>query len=331
MDQGAAPEESNGPSDRPAIPANRRRRTILIIEAVVIAVAALATVAAFVSRSKSDDLPPAATGTGAPAPARPATSTPTFTPSPMVTGGQAGSVTATAGAPVRFGAITVTDQVLHAEPTTPVAFQLVVHYPAVSGLGDAARQAQVNALLRSRADAILADFASEFGAYPAGSGDNGFAIVSNQAQVAGKLLSVRSDTAFRFPGAGSLNQGTSAITVRFDTAQTVPVPAMFTARAMTDTGVRALTFGLMSVHDIADCNANDGYGSAQVRDALTKAVNGRDGSGVAVTVTADSLRISFGTGVIGPNSCGVVSGLLSFTSLATLVDPGLVALATSGP
>jgi len=248
--------------------------------------------------------------------------------SPTVAVAQPGvGVPTTTNLPTTFGSIVVTDQVLHAEPASPLRYQIVVHYPAVSGLTDSARQEQVNTQLRAPADQALAGFAADFGQYPAGSGDNGFATVNNEVQVAGKLISTRFDTVFRFPGAGSLNQGTNAITIRLDTAAPIATSAMFTPDGLSDTGQRALVLGLQSQPDIAECNASPGYGTKELRAAVASTLTGQGGG--AVTVTKDGLKFSFASGSIGPNSCGVVSGTMSFASLARIVDPGLVTLATS--
>ncbi|UWZ50833.1 hypothetical protein Daura_28930 [Dactylosporangium aurantiacum] len=228
---------------------------------------------------------------------------------------------AATAAPRTYGTITITDQVLTGDPRLHIA----VHYPAVSGLPDAARQDRVNAQLRAPADRALSGFAADFGQYPPEAGDNGFATVANHVAATGKLLSVRFDTSMRFPGARSVNGGVTAVTVRLDTGDPIPASAMFTPAAKDDTGAKVLALALRNHFMTAGCADNPGFGDKAVAENIADAL--RDKPGAAVLVVPNGLWFSFGPGSIAADVCGIITGLLLFTDLTQFVDPALVALA----
>jgi hypothetical protein len=306
----------------------RRLRIVLTVQAIIVGAAVISTVLALTLRSSGPSVrtaaDPAGTTTSQPSVAGPPAAEPSpVLPSTVDSTPSRPGTPATTNPPLRFGSILVTDQVLHAEPASPVRYQIAVHYPAVSGLADSARQNQINTRLRAPADQALAGFTSDFGGYPAGSGDNGFATVDNETSVVGKLISVRFDTVFRFPGAGSINRDTKGITIRLDTAAPIDVSAMFTPDGLSDHGQRAISFGLARKPEFVACEVGEG----KIRAAFAGTLSGQ-GAG-AVTVTSEGLKFSFTGATVEANSCDLVFGVLSLPSLTRIVDPGLVALATS--
>jgi hypothetical protein len=225
--------------------------------------------------------------------------------------------------------LTVTERMSNVSSTGPAPFTITTRHPVVSGLTDTALAIRINAALDAPVTRAIDEFTKRFTAHVVPETGTSLDLVDN-VYLVGKLISVRYDLRWHYADAGSRNLETTAVTVRTDTGDAIPVQNMLSAHGRDAAGLTRITTGLQAQRAIATCDDRDsgGYGVESLTQALRNPAEQStpDTAAVVLNWTPAGVRFSFGGGVIAASACGIPSGVLTIAALGDLLDPATTAL-----